>query len=145
MKPFLTQIFGIKFWVSQCRSQEVDNQGITLSKKLWLEDENKVKHLVDFDQLMFIQQSPVHSRKRIFYFENLQEGVTVALQWIKCLEYLHKYDLDYFVTNSKAHIVVRKYVIGFDKPIVILKPVNIINKLEVTAERIKPFEAWLLP
>jgi two-component system, LytTR family, response regulator len=113
-------------------------------KTHWLEDENKIRYLIDFNELVFIYQHPIHSRKRNFYFANKAQPITIQLTWIKCVELLNQFDISYFISNAKAHIICKKYLIQYAKPIAIFDTQHEISKVEITAERLKDFEEWLV-
>jgi two-component system, LytTR family, response regulator len=114
----------------------------TNDKNYWLKDDAKNKYLVDFAQLIFIYQHPMHSRKRNFYFANKTNPITVQLTWFKCVELLNQFAINYFVSNAKAHIICKKYLVEYTKPVAVFDTTHDINKVEITAERIKEFEEW---
>jgi len=108
---------------------------------VWLEDNNGVTVQAALDQLTCICQHPNEPRCRIFYFHPPVKEITVPLQWQKCYDLLASNGIDYFITKSRSHLVIRSSVEKYDRPFVRLK--NFPAKFEVVKESLKQFENWL--
>jgi DNA-binding response OmpR family regulator len=112
------------------------------SKIIWVDDEKGNKVPLELDNLICICQHPSNPRSRIFYINNTVKEINVPLQWNKCQELLQQNNIDYFVTKSRSHIIVRSFVEKFEKPFVRLR--NFPAKIEVVKENIRAFENWLM-
>jgi two-component system, LytTR family, response regulator len=110
-------------------------------KITWLEDEKGVKVAVSLEKIICICQHPAMPRSRIFYFTDKGQEIIAPLQWQKCYDLLDSGNIDYFITKTRSHLVVREYIEKFEKPFVRLK--NFPAKIEVVKENLKPFETWL--
>jgi CheY-like chemotaxis protein len=109
---------------------------------IWVEDNTGVMVQITLIKLICICQHPNEPRCRIFYFEPPLKEITVPLQWQKCYDLLESNKIDYFITKSRSHLVVRSSVEKFDRPFVRLK--NFPAKIEVVKESLKEFENWLI-
>ncbi len=76
---------------------------------VWVEDDKKNKILIDLCKVICICQHPVEPRCRIFYFYNEEKELTVPIQWQKCFELLQSAGINYFITKSRSHLVVKNY------------------------------------
>ncbi|MFN8251067.1 MAG: hypothetical protein U0V75_04230 [Ferruginibacter sp.] len=111
------------------------------AKEAWLEDHTGAKVLIRLDELICICQHPVLPRSRIFYTESHIKEFIVPVQWQKCYELLQLHQIDFFITKSRSHLVIRKFIERFDKPFVRLR--SFPAKIEVVKENIRDFEHWL--
>ncbi len=107
----------------------------------WLEDEKGVKVAVDLKKIICICQHPGMPRSRLLYFAGKDQEIIAPLQWQKCYDLLDSCNIDYFITKTRSHLVIRDYIEKFEKPFVRLK--NFPAKIEVVKENLKQFEAWL--
>ena len=122
-------------------AEEKASQLTDKQKTIWLEDTEGNKVSVVLQKLICICQHPVNPRNRLFYFNNGIKEVTVPLQWQKCFDLLDENKIDYFITKSRSHLVVKAYIERFEKPYVRLR--NFPAKVEVVKENLKEFENWL--
>lgn len=111
-------------------------------KQHWLEDTTGTMKLSDLNRLACIVQHPSESRVRCFYFVNRPAPMHVSMQWQKCYELLKENGIDFFVTKSRSHLVVKEYVQQFDRQFVWLNGVEAF-KIDIVKENIKDFENWL--
>ena len=111
-------------------------------KAIWVEDEDRNKVLVDLLKIVCICQHPTEQRCRIIYLSNKADYITIPLQWQKCCELLTGNGIDFFVTKTRAHIVVKDHIEKFEKPFIRLKGLSSF-KIDVVKEKIGEFEAWL--
>lgn len=88
-----------------------------------------------------ICQHPLNARARTLYFDSATKEINIPFQWQKCFDLLIENNIDYFVTKSRSHLVVKSYIEKFEKPYVRLR--NFHAKVEVVKESIKEFENWL--
>lgn len=109
---------------------------------VWVEDNEKNKIKIDLNAIICILQNPAVPRCRDLYLINREKELTISLQWHKCYELLNAYGINYFVTKSRYHLVVKKYIDKFEKPFIRLQGVKAF-KIDVAKESIKAFEAWL--
>ena len=122
-------------------AEDKANQVSDKLKAIWLEDTDGNKVSVVLHKLICICQHPVNPRNRMFYFNNGIKEITVPLQWQKCFDLLDENKIDYFITKSRSHLVVKAHIEKFEKPFVRLR--NFPAKVEVVKENLKEFENWL--
>jgi hypothetical protein len=116
--------------------------GIHTKKNKWLYNYAHVLVEIDLSLLTCIVQ---HHTKRAkdFYFYNCSEPITFPLSWNECYHLLDSEYVDYFITNKRTHLVVKKYVLSFNAPFVKIKNFDTF-KIEVVKESIYNFENWLV-
>jgi hypothetical protein len=107
-----------------------------------MQDDQGRKVQVALDKLICICQHPVKPRCRILFVDDSNKEIIIEQQWNKCISLLHQYQVDFFITKKRSHLVTRLYVDVFEKPFVRLRQFP--AKIEVVKENIRPFEAWLL-
>ncbi len=112
-----------------------------LGKEIWLTDINNIKQKIDTNKIECILQHHTNRAKDI-YIVNHSNPITVALSWQECYDLLNTAKIDYFITHKRTHLIAKKFIEKFDKPIVRLKTFNAC-KIEVVKESIKDFEKWL--
>lgn len=113
-----------------------------LHHEFWITDINNTKQRVEINKIECILQH-YNGRAKDIYIVNYSKPYTVSLSWPDCYELLNNARIDYFVTHHRTHLVVRKFIEKFDRPIVRLKTFNAC-KIEVVKENIKEFEKWLV-
>ncbi len=108
--------------------------------KIWVVDINKIKTIIYTDQVTCICQDPVISKHKIIYslFNN---PVVISSQWHKIYEKLDSYNINYFITKSRGHLVVKNHIHKYIRPYVYLHELNF--KIEVVKDNLKIFEEWL--
>jgi len=111
------------------------------AKKTWLDDISGKKIFADLSQLICICQHPVEPRQRILYFNRPPSTITLSLQWHKCYELLNRFQISFFITKNRSHLVCKPFVEVFEKPFVRLS--GFPAKIEVVKESAKAFEDWL--
>lgn len=121
--------------------QKVQQQ-LPKPKWVWLEDEQNIRVQVALDKLICICQHPARPRSRILYLDGKPGELKVDLQWQKCISLLQQYQVDFFITKNRSHLVTRNYVDVFEKPFVRLH--HFPAKIEVVKESLRDFEQWLL-
>jgi hypothetical protein len=109
-------------------------------KTVWIQDSNGIKIKVALNKLICIIQPANAARERNFYLIN-KKAITISKTWQECYELLDEYGINYFVTKSRSHLVVKEYIEKFEKPFISLTDGPC--RLEVAKEKIKEFEEWL--
>jgi len=110
---------------------------------VWLQDHAGANVQINLAQLVCICQHPAEARCRILYFAAPLKEVIIPLQWQKCYELLRSAGIDFFITKSRSHLVIKDAIEKFEKPFVRLK--HFPAKIEVVKENLRAFEKWLLP
>ena len=123
-------------------AEEKVSTSFTKTKSIWIDDENGNKVSVHLNKLMCICQHPLHARSRIFYFDNTIKEINIPLKWQNCYDLLAENNIDYFITKSRSHLVIKTFIEKFEKPYARLY--NFPAKVEVVKESIKDFEEWLI-
>ncbi len=111
------------------------------SKIVWVEDENGAKVQLPLNRIICIVQHPDHPRRKNFYIATGVKEITIPITWEKCYEILDNNKLDYFVTKTREHIVIKEYIEKFERPFVRIKGLPF--KVEVVKEKIREFIHWL--
>jgi two-component system, LytTR family, response regulator len=111
-------------------------------KIIWLENEKGEKISLQTDRIVCIVQNPNNPRRRNLYTDTQVKEITIPVTWEKCYELLNVNSIDYFITKSREHLVVRKFIERFEKPYVRLK--NFSFRVEVVKEKLRNFEDWLV-
>ncbi len=110
--------------------------------EIWIEDINGTKQKVDLNKIECILQH--HNRRsKDIYLINNSNPYTVTLSWQECYDLLDTAKVDYFITHKRTHLVIKKFIEKYDKPIVRLKSFTAC-KIEVVKDSIKEFEKWLV-
>lgn len=110
---------------------------------LWINDVHKNKLKIDLDKITCICQHPVQPRYRNVFLYNAEKEITVQLQWQKLYDLLQENNIDFFITKSRAHLVVKKYIEKFERPYIRLRGLTAF-KIDIVKENIREFEAWLI-
>jgi two-component system, LytTR family, response regulator len=111
-------------------------------KKIWLSDDSGAKVLIDLNSIVCIVQHPATPRTRIVYTHHQDKHIVTALQWDKWCDILTNHQINFFVTKSRAHLVIRKFIKTWDSPH--LKLAGVQFTIEVVKEKRKIFEDWLI-
>ena len=110
------------------------------AKEIWFTDTNRKKVHANLYDLMWVCQSMENAYYKNLYL-NKQSVLTVKISWRDIIELLYEHQIDFFITNSRQHLVVKKYIDSYQRPFVKLK--SIPHKIEVVKERLHEFEEWL--
>ena len=111
-------------------------------KAIWINDYRGNKVSIKLDKLICICQHPLNPRTRTFYFDSAVKKINIILQWQSCITLLKENNIDFFITKSRSHLVVKAHILKFEKPYVRLHSFH--AKVEVVKENIKDFEEWLV-
>jgi two-component system, LytTR family, response regulator len=114
---------------------------IPKSKIVWMKDETGANVSLPLNKIICIIQHPVNPRRRNFYITTQTSEVTLPITWEKCQEILDINNVNYFITKSREHIVIKDFIEKFDRPYIRLKDFNF--KIEVVKEKIPDFINWL--
>jgi hypothetical protein len=110
-------------------------------KKVWLQDINGVKHLLDLMKLMCVVQDPVLPRCRDFYFTSRTAPYCLPLSWQDAATLLETHRVESFITKGRSQLVIRSFIERYERPFVRLRGINL--KFEVVADKHAAFEDWL--
>jgi hypothetical protein len=108
----------------------------------WLEDISKVRHQVNAEEIICICQNPADPRSRILYLDQAPGQLVVPYTWEKCISLLSATGRSYFIAKARESIVVKDFIETFDKPFI--RSRKLAFKIEVTKEKIRDFETWLV-
>jgi hypothetical protein len=118
-------------------------QIVKTDKRVWIEKIDGSKIQIDLSQLCCIIQHHTEPRVRNFYFANSNKAISIAMQWNWCYDFLQENEVDFFITKKRSHLIVKGFVLKFEKPFVWVKGVTAF-KLDVVKENIRDFENWLI-
>lgn len=140
VKPFWENLRqNLPNYLKEAEEKARQSQG--KSKIIWVENENGVKIPLPINKIVCVLQHPSNPRRRNFYITTEAKEITIPLTWEKCYELLDKNNINYFITKSREHLVVKDYIERFDKPFVRIRGISL--KLEVVKEKIRDFTNWL--
>lgn len=109
-------------------------------KQIWLTDIHKRKlHVNLYDLICICQETENPYNKKICLTYN--STLTVKISWHEIIELLKENGIDFFVTNGRQHLIIKKYIEGYKRPFIKLK--NFSHKIEVVKEKLHEFEIWL--
>jgi DNA-binding response OmpR family regulator len=123
-------------------AEEKTHQQAGKNKAVWVQTDNGHKVLIDLTKIICICQHPTEQRSRNIYLSVKEKEITIMLQWQKCCDLLKQNGIEFFVTKTRSHLVLKEYVEKFEKPFVRLK--HFPFKIEVVKENIRGFENWLI-
>jgi len=122
-------------------AEEKFEQSAPKSKIVWIKDENGSSVSIPINKIICIIQNPTNPRKRNIYISTGISEITVQMTWEKCYDLLGTNNINYFITKSREHLVVKNFIEKFEKPFVRLKGFHL--KVEVVKEKISEFVLWL--
>lgn len=137
------------FWESLRRNlpvylkeaEEKATQAFPKSKLVWIKDEHSVRVPLPLNKIICIVQNPYTARRRDFYVMAGIKEITIPITWKKCCELLTEHKINFFITKSRQHLVVKDFIDKFEKPFVRLKGFSM--KIEVVKEKLCEFVSWL--
>ena len=122
-------------------SEAEHKKGLCKNKKIiWLTDFHKYKIQVEIASLICVCQDFENPYCKTLYFNNTQ-SISVKLSWNEVIELLESNNVNYFITNSRQHIVIKNFIIGYERPYVRLE--NYAHKIEIVKDKLHQFEIWL--
>jgi two-component system, LytTR family, response regulator len=114
---------------------------ISKSKVVWMEDERGLRIPIPLNRVVCIIQHPGNPRKKNFYITGNVSEITIQIAWDKSCELLDFSGINYFVTKSREHLVIKDFIEKFEKPFVRVKGLPF--KIQVVKDKIKGFTCWL--
>lgn len=112
---------------------------INTQKTVVITDTEKNAHKVDLLTLVCICQELGNKYNKVFYFHTSK--IIVRLNWKQIFDILEVNNINYFITNSRQHLIVKKYIESYQRPFVRLTDFR--NKIEVVKDKLHEFEMWL--
>jgi len=109
-------------------------------KQIWLTDIHKRTVQINLQDLVCICQEVDNHYHKSFCLHN-QSTVTVRISWHEIIDVLKENEIDFFVTNSRHHLIIKKYIECYKRPYIKLK--NFGHKIEVVKEKLHEFDMWL--
>jgi two-component system, LytTR family, response regulator len=110
-------------------------------KIVWVKNESGFKIPLSVNKIICVLQHPLNPRRRNFYVTTEAKEITISWTWDRCYELLDANNIDYFVTKSREHLVVKDFIEKFERPFVRLRGVPL--KVEVVKEKLREFTDWL--
>lgn len=112
----------------------------TIIKQIWVTDIHKRKvHINLHDLICVCQETENHYTKN--FFINNHPTLTIKICWHEIIELLKENEIDFFVTNGRHHLIIKKHIANYKRPFIRLK--NFPHKIEVVREKLHDFEMWL--
>ena len=109
-------------------------------KTIWITDINKRKELINLQDLICICQETENPYNKNYFITN-HPTLTIKISWHEIIELLKENKIDFYVTNSRHHLVIKKQIVSYKRPFI--KMINFPNKIEVVKEKLHDFEKWL--
>lgn len=108
--------------------------------KIWITDIEKRKHHINLLDIICIQQHFNNPYHKIIFCIN-EKSVITKLSWSQFIQTLNNYNIDFFITNSRQHLIIKNYIDYYNRPYV--KLINYKHKLEVVKNKLSEFEKWI--
>lgn len=109
-------------------------------QETWLEDIFRKKHLIKLKSIVCIQQHFDLPYCKMLYF-NDGSHIIIKANWQSMIQLLEDSNLNFFITNSKYHIIIKEYIHQYKRPYVIIDSFK--QKIEVVKNKLSAFEKWL--
>lgn len=141
-KPSYKKIFSnIEAYLNEAKKKpESYAEVIKTNNEVWLKDINGISFKKDINNLQGIIHI-VESRVKQFLFCNEKEPLLVNFRWEECYKLLNQHSIDFFITNRREHIVIRKYIIKVNGDAIYIDGKEHF-KIKVVKEKKKEFEIW---
>lgn len=110
-------------------------------KTVWVQNNDAAKIQIPLNKLICITQHPNDPRKRDFYLITATKKITIPMTWQQCYDLLNANEIEYFITKSRGHLVVKEYIEKFERPFIRLTEGSF--RVEVAKKKIREFEEWL--
>ena len=138
VKPFWENLRNnLCIYLSEAEHKKEINKS---KKNIWISDIHRNKIQIEIALLICVCQHFDNPHFKILYFNNTQ-SIIVKLSWSEIIDLLECHKIDYFVSNSRQHIVVKNYITGYERPFVRLD--NYSHKIEIVKDKLHQFELWL--
>ena len=111
-----------------------------IKKPIWITDINKRKELINLQDLICVCQETENPYNKNYFITNHQT-LTIKISWQEIIEQLKGNNIDFFVTNGRHHLIVKKQIASYKRPFI--KLINFPHKIEVVKEKLHDFEKWL--
>lgn len=109
-------------------------------KEIWLTDIARQRHHVHAHNIVCVQQHFNNPYYKVFYFTD-QNAITVKMPWPDIYKMLEEHNILFFITNSREHIIIKKYIQHYRRPYVQLSHFR--HKIEVVKNKLSAFEKWI--
>lgn len=109
-------------------------------KQIWLTDIHKRKFHLNLHDLICIYQEAENPYNKNFCINN-HPTLTIKASWHEIIDLLKENKIDFFVTNGRNHLIIKKYIISYKRPFIKLQ--NFSYKIEIVKEKLHEFEMWL--
>lgn len=110
------------------------------NKEIFLTDIDKKKVHVNLSKLICVCQQFNNPYNKVLYFTE-NNKITCKISWLYIIDFLMDKKIDFFITNSKQHLVVKNFIEYYNRPFIKLK--GFPNKIEVVKDKLHKFEMWL--
>lgn len=110
------------------------------NKVLFLTDISREKVRANMDDLVCVCKDAGNSYNKYFYFFD-SKAIHVRMKWQDVHALLNDNNIGFFISNSKEHIIVRRFVENYKRPFVKIK--GFPHKIEVVKDKLHEFEGWL--
>lgn len=109
-------------------------------EETWLKDISRKNYHIKVSSIVCILQhfeNPYH--KTMVLDNDLQ--ITLPSSWGTIIELLNSHEVNFFVTNSREHIVIKEHIEYYNRPYV--KVFHLNQRIEVVKNKLSAFERWL--
>lgn len=110
-----------------------------IKSELWLTDIAKKRYRINLKDLICIVQSYENPYHKELHFIN-HAVLIMKTSWEKLIDMLAGYNINFFITNKRAHIIIKNHIQNYERPFVRM---NNKLKIEIVREKLCDFEKWL--
>lgn len=115
-------------------------QPASSKKTVWLTDIVKHRHRVHLQDMVCVQQHFENPYYKVLHFNN-STTITIKISWLKINKMLEDHHIDFFITNSRWHVIIKDYIQCYKRPFVQLRHFK--PKIEVVKNKLSEFEKWM--
>lgn len=108
--------------------------------EIWLMDVSRKKERINVENIVCVLQDFQNPYHKVFIVNN--RSIMVKISWTAVTRLLDKHEVNYFITNNREHVVVRKFIQKYKRPY--LQLVHLKQKVEVVKNKLCAFEKWLV-
>lgn len=107
---------------------------------IFLTDRHKNKEKINIHSIICICIDGIDCTIKSIYMNN-GNSIQLKINWQQIIDLLNQYKLEFFITNCKQHIVLKKFIQKYHRPYIYLE--GFPRKIEVVKDRLSSFEKWL--
>lgn len=110
-------------------------------RETWLKDISRKNHHIRIGSIACVLQHFENPYQKIIIMENNRQ-LTLPASWGTIIDLLRAHEVNFFITNSRGHLVIKEHIENYNRPYVKIFHFN--QKIEVVKNKLSSFERWLI-